>query len=193
MSKSIDANFSGPFKVGAFENYLSKFFVNMKDETTFTNFNMCICVSDREENGWKFTQKRKKLTLSPSEMLILTIFTPWHRAEANEAVIWAHTFTLLPNMIHFYDTFYLNHLLFANDAMTKWITEHFLFLVEWKIYTQLSIFWSFFCLDALLADLQNSVPGHQQNPLNQTYTGQNGSASSGYGSLRSRQSPQSVI
>lgn len=50
----------------------------------------------------------------------------------------------------------------------------------------------FYILDALLADLQNSVPGHQQNPLNHPYTGQNGSASSGYGSLRSRQSPQSV-
>lgn len=47
--------------------------------------------------------------------------------------------------------------------------------------------------DALLADLQNSVPGSQQNPLNPTYSGQNGSAVSGYGSLRPRQSPQSVI
>ncbi|XP_031629609.1 paxillin isoform X4 [Contarinia nasturtii] len=43
---------------------------------------------------------------------------------------------------------------------------------------------------ALLADLQNSVPGSKQNPLNPAYTGQNGSASSGYGSLRSRQPPQ---
>ncbi|XP_055304567.1 leupaxin isoform X2 [Sitodiplosis mosellana] len=50
-------------------------------------------------------------------------------------------------------------------------------------------------LNALLADLQNSVPGGQQNPLNHlshAYTGQNGNASSGYGSLRSRPTPQAT-
>lgn len=45
--------------------------------------------------------------------------------------------------------------------------------------------------DALLADLQNSVPGSQKNSLNQ-YSGQNGSATSGYGSLRPKPPPQSV-
>lgn len=30
MSKSLNANFSGPFKVGEFENYLSKFSIEWK-------------------------------------------------------------------------------------------------------------------------------------------------------------------
>lgn len=45
--------------------------------------------------------------------------------------------------------------------------------------------------DALLADLQSSVPG-QKNPLHQPYIGQNGNATSGYGSLRPKQPPQLV-
>lgn len=48
--------------------------------------------------------------------------------------------------------------------------------------------WQF--TDALLADLQNSVPGHKPNPLHTNK--QNGSTAPGYGSLRARQSPQSV-
>lgn len=66
---------------------------------------------------------------------------------------------------------------FIFSLRTNWLTNFYLLK---------------FITDALLADLQNSVPGSQQNPLNPPYTGQNGSASSGYGSLRSRQSPQSV-
>lgn len=48
--------------------------------------------------------------------------------------------------------------------------------------------WKFiFVLDALLADLQNGVPGHQNNSIH------NGTSSvPGYGSLRTKQSPQSV-
>lgn len=32
MSKSLSANFSGPFQVGAFENYLSKFSIEYREK-----------------------------------------------------------------------------------------------------------------------------------------------------------------
>lgn len=62
-------------------------------------------------------------------------------------------------------------------------------IVAWNWFS--SSFCTFFISDALLADLQNSVPG-QQNSLNQ-YTGQNGSATSGYGSLRPKPPPAQSV
>lgn len=52
MSKSLNANFSGPFKVGEYENYLSKFAIEMKQiEYIEEKYDF----RSREEEGKKVT------------------------------------------------------------------------------------------------------------------------------------------
>lgn len=69
-----------------------------------------------------------------------------------------------------------------NKLFVRFTTEYDNFLLHFLFFSNLYI-------DALLADLQNSVPG-QQNALHNN--NQNGN-SGGYGSLRPKQSPVSVI
>lgn len=57
MSKSLSANFSGPFQVGAFENYLSKFSIEYRE---------------KKERCVRF--RIKSIRTSPDEMSDLLIY-----------------------------------------------------------------------------------------------------------------------